>query len=81
MDRLGTHRTRSAGFGPTSATSLLSEFSSPLPHFSLVQGDDMQNAGFVGMMLNCFELALANLQLGCLTMVCKSLTALSVGFS
>lgn len=42
MDWMGTQRTRSAGFVPTSVTNLLSEFSRPLPHFSLVQGDDAE---------------------------------------
>jgi len=59
MDRLGTQRTRSVGFVPASPTKLLSEFSRSLQHFSLVQGDEMQNPGIMGKMVNQFELVFA----------------------
>lgn len=76
MDQLGTQRSRSADFVPTSANDLLAEFHRPLPCFSLVQGDEMQNPGFMRMMLRQFELVFANLQLGGFSTVCKTLTAL-----
>lgn len=63
MGQLGTQRTRSAEL----ATYLLCELSRPLPCFLWCQGEEPQNPGFVGMVLNRFELQ--NLQLGCFNMV------------
>lgn len=62
-DQLGTQRTRSAQL----ATNLLCELSRPLPCFSWCQGKKPQKCGFLGMMLNHFELQ--NLQLDCFNVV------------